>query len=148
MKEEFVTYEVSLKLKEKGFRGKCVAHYFNDEFVLNNSTNFRGVCVEDLMMSFNALCDTKDLYPNFYKCADAPTIDQVLRWLREVKGIDVLPQRGHINLDNNGKVTRYYNVNIYFERRFACTLDNDEQDYSTYEQATIAGIEYVIDNLV
>lgn len=78
----------------------------------------------------------------------APTISQVLLWLREVKGIDVLPQRGHINLDNNGKVTRYYNVNIYFERRFACTLDNDEQDYSTYEQAALAGIEYVIDNLI
>lgn len=78
----------------------------------------------------------------------APTISQVLKWLREEKKIDVLPQRGHISIDKNSKVTRYYNVNIYFERSFACTLDNDEQDYSTYEQAALSGIEYVLDNLI
>ena len=129
MKEEFVTEELAIKLLAKG----CP---LDKVYISNEGRPF----FYELPLG----------HPKWRNC-DAwyiPTIAQVLGWLREVKGIDVLPQRGHINLDNNGKVIRYYNVNIYFERRFACTLDNDEQDYSTYEKAAIAGIEYVIDNLI
>ena len=129
MKEEFVTYEIAVKLKEKGFPmpKRVIFGIYEDD------KSFRLRQVQSFFIQRKVV---------------APTISQVLKWLREVKGIDVLPQRGHINLDNNGKATRYYNVNIYFERRFACALDNDEQDYSTYEQAAISGIEYVIDNLM
>ena len=128
MKEDFVTYEIAKKLEAKGM-GNDGNYGYNDK---------GEICVPVYNLDDDQV---KDMCP-------CPQIHEVLKWLREVKGIDVLPQRGHINLDNNGKVTRYYNVNIYFERRFACTLDNDEQDYSTYEQAAIAGIEYVIDNLM
>lgn len=146
MKEEFVTYEVSLKLKEKGFREKCVAHYFNDEFVLNNSTNFRGVCVEDLMMSFNALCDTKDLYPNFYKCADAPTIDQVLRWLRKEKGL-------HIEITASAfgysyivsKTPSFGGSDIKLSKYEG---SNDGGAWDEWEECALVGIEYVLCNLI
>lgn len=142
--EDFVSFELAKKLREKGF-------YLKEPFAMYNELG-----VFHKLYSSAEFTSSYDVCFRDYYCYDdfderdfvAPTISQVLKWLREVKGIDVLPQRGHINLDNNGKVTRYYNVNIYFERRFACTLDNDEQDYSTYEQATIAGIEYVIDNLI
>ena len=129
MKEEFVTGELARKLLAKG----CpISKVYKDD-------GTRPLFYE-LSKNHSDWQDCDAWY--------VPTVAQVLRWLREVKGIDVLPQRGHINLDNNGKVTRYYNVDIFFERRFACTLDNDEQDYSTYEKAAIAGIEYVIDNLM
>ena len=129
MNEYIVSYDIAVKLKEKGFPmpKRVIFGIYEDD------KSFRLRQVQSFFIKRKVV---------------APTISQVLKWLREVKGIDVLPQRVGINLDNNGKVTRYYNVNIYFERRFACTLDNDEQDYSTYEQATIAGIEYVIDNLI
>ena len=129
MSEYIVSYDIAVKLKEKGFPmpKRVIFGLYEDD------KSFR----------------LRQVRPPFIqRKVIAPTISIVLRWLREVKGIDVLPQRGHINLDNNGKVIRYYNVNIYFERRFACTLDNDEQDYSTYEKAAIAGIEYVLDNLI
>ena len=124
---DFVSFEIAKKLKEKGY-GESWDYVYNDDGV---------ICIPCYNLTEE---DTIPMCP-------APQIHEVLKWLREVKGMDVLPQRGHINLDNKGKVTRYYNVDIYLERRFACTLDNDEQDYSTYEQAAIAGIEYVIDNL-
>lgn len=141
---EFVNYEIAKKLKEKGFIELCLAYYTNDDTLYYNYSHRAGACYRDCYLSHNFM--PKDSVSG--KFVDAPTISQVLKWLREVKGIDVLPQRGHINIDNNGKVTRYYNVNIYFERWFACTLDNDEQDYSTFEQAAIAGIEYVLDNII
>lgn len=129
MNEYIVSYDIAVKLKEKGFPmpKRVIFGIYEDD------KSFRLRQVQSFFIQRKVV---------------APTISQVLKWLREVKGIDVLPQRGHINLDNNGKATRYYNVNIYFERRFACALDNDEQDYSTYEKAAIAGIEYVIDNLI
>lgn len=129
MNEYIVSYDIAVKLKEKGYPmpKRVIFGIYEDD------KSFRLRQVQSFFIQRKVV---------------APTISQVLKWLREVKGIDVLPQRGHINLDNNGKATRYYNVNIYFERRFACALDNDEQDYSTYEQAAIAGIEYVIDNLI
>lgn len=131
---EFVNYEISKKLKEKKFNEPCYGYYHLDK----GDDSFE-VCGNGDYDFFNNI--------NYWRIG-APRIAQALKWLRVVKGIDVLPQRGHINIDNNGKVTRYYNVNIYFERRFACMLDNDEQDYSTYEQAALAGIEYVLDNLI
>lgn len=139
--EEFVTFDIAVKLREKGFTKKCLAAYIIEDYWVYN---------RDLPVSNRETFFSHNSYNNMWHkdYYDAPTISQVLKWLREVKGIDVLPQRGHINLDNNGKATRYYNVNIYFERRFACTLDNDEQDYSTYEQAAIAGVNYCLENLI
>lgn len=130
--EDFITFEIAKKLKEKGFIGNgdigCRCGFYTD------ADNY---AYDDL--------DNSELLPN--ECLRF-TISQALKWLREEKKIDVLPQRGHISIDKNSKVTRYYNVNIYFERSFACTLDNDEEDYSTYEQAVLAGIKYVLDNLI
>ena len=134
MKECFVPIEVCKKLAAKGYDGKR-----NGKYVEKIPGTEREEWDDDEMMWY----DVTDV-----KTTPRIHIYDALKWLREVKGIDILPQRGHIDLDSNGKATRYYNVNIYFERRFACTLDNDEQDYSTYEQAAIAGIEYVLDNLI
>ena len=132
---EFVTFEIAKKLKEKKFP----QHWSNDDYIVEND-------YEDVFeVGYHY---DRCFIPEHLPTIAAPTISQVLKWLREDKKIDVLPQRGHISIDKNSKVTRYYNVNIYFERSFACTLDNDEQDYSTYEQAAIAGIEYILDNLI
>ena len=63
MKEEFVTYEIAKKLKGKGFKEKCVAHYFDLDFDYN-VCQYRGVCLENLMFSFNKLCETMDKINN------------------------------------------------------------------------------------
>ena len=125
---KLIPFETAKKLADKGFDKPTLLRY-------NDNGEIPKLLPDVFEQSKN----------NFYR---APNIYEVMEWLREVKGIDVLPQRGHINIDNNGKVTRYYKVNIYFEHRFACTLDNDEQDYSTYEQSSIEGINFVLDNLI
>lgn len=149
---DLVPFEIAKKLKEKGFKEKCLAYYdIEDNVGLLYNTQYTNKILPcqyiDLLQSHNS--GEAEIQPDdSEECVDAPTISQVLKWLREEKKIDVLPQRGHISIDKNSKVTRYYNVNIYFERSFACTLDNDEQDYSTYEQAAFAGIKHILDNLI
>lgn len=104
MKEDFVSYNIAVKLKEKGFEWDCY-------------TTFDGIG---------------------YTTHFCPTIAQVLKWLRECKKI-------HFVIDMREKVW-------FFDLRCLKTgyiMDCTMLGFSdTYEQAALAGIEYVIDNLI
>lgn len=130
--EDFVSFELAKKLKEKGFpqsKDGIVAMY-----------NENGV--------FHALCATigeEYWYGDFDKYDFVcPTISQVLKWLREEKKLFVLPNIDdlgwcysiHYDLywDGSGSLVRSsYHAKSYFE---------------TYEEAALAGVEYVLDNLI
>lgn len=126
--EDFVSFELANKLKEKMFRGKCEWHYYDD---------------------------TKDSYrssvPQCYNyggnTSDAPTISQVLKWLREEKNthvdIDVYFYGWFFN------VTSFHKIDTdMYECDFLYISDITTPKYDTYEQAALAGIEYVLDNLI
>lgn len=127
MNEDFITYKLAVKLKEKGFDIPCYGYYHcngrNDSFELCGN----GVC--DFLNSKNK-----------HRIA-APTISQVLKWLREDKKI-------HIEVMFIGPTpnrVKYYITNIGGDRRF---MDVADEHYETWEQATLAGIGYVLDKLI
>lgn len=143
--EDFVSYDIAVKLKEKGFKEKCYAYYFpkGSELIFNHNP-FSGGIVEDCLYSNNSLpneCMASDF-------VDAPTISQVLKWLREEKKIFI-----EIALSPDGYQHIIY-TGLYCmatSRAYHFTFDGFyriEDNYITYEQAAIAGIEYVIDNLI
>lgn len=68
---------------------------------------------------------------------DAPTISQVLKWLREEKGIHVCIALGEFS-------DWMYDVSRIDGNMFC----KAEDDFESYEQAALAGIEYVLDNLI
>lgn len=75
-----------------------------------------------------------------------PTISQVLKWLREEKNM-------HIEMFlYNGKYSYYVEsvTQICEDDLFHECLSEDtvNEEYATYELAAIAGIEYVLDNLI
>lgn len=85
--------------------------------------------------------------PEWYLCNAwyLPTISQVLKWLREEKRlhIDVAIWKGQ------------YIAMIVFVDKPDPNIENtnetiweDESGFDSYEQAAIAGIEYVINNLI
>ena len=121
MNEDFVPKEIALKLKEKGFREKCIKHYYP------NST--------DWFISSVPECG------NYSSYVDIPTISQVLKWLRNEKKIYCLP---HFE----------QGIDMWLfciERPQAgCEFSEyiSESIYDTYEQAALASIEYVLDNLI
>lgn len=116
MEEDFVTYDLAVKLKEKGF---------------------------DL--------ETKEVYErNIIACRyedyHKPTISKVLKWLREEKKM-------HIEIFlYNGSYSYFIKsiTQICKDDLFHKCLNEDtvDEEYATYEQAVLAGIEYVIDNLI
>ena len=122
MKEDFVTYELAVKLKEKGFREKCKKHCYPNS--------------QDWFTSSMPECD------NFSNYLDIPTISQVLKWLREEKKLFVEPSLFKYGYES------YVQSTIFEEDKDYTDTWRVEGFHSTYEQAALAGIEYVIDNLI
>lgn len=117
MNEDFVTFELAVKLKEKEFNYKC--HYcYKNSIIMSH-------CSEPLNHNADAITYS------------APTISQVLKWLREEKAISVEPCATPYNC-------WYYMIKCKGKIK-ATYMDNK---YKTYEGAAIAGIEYVLDNLI
>ena len=116
--ENFVPFETAKKLKEKGFREKCYRHYYPDS--------------KDWFLSSSPECD------NYSGYLDIPTISQVLKWLREDK--DLFIQIMFID-----KSSYYYEVIDIATDKVKCSV-GDYKD--SPELAALAGVEYVVDNLI
>lgn len=115
--EDFVSFEIAKKLKEKGFKEKVIKYYGKHENIFD--------CHPPL-----------DMNDADYRCS-APTISQVLKWLREEKGIHVCIALGEFS-DWMYDVSRI-DGNMFCEA---------EDGFESYVQAALAGIEYVLDNLI
>lgn len=111
--ENFIPYELAVKLKEKGFKTENTDWYYLD----------------------GNLAQVKK-YINISPYKYAPTISQVLKWLREEKHKFVCIEFFNWEIGFGYKLVRLdYVSNI-----------TEKQRYKTYEQAALAGIEYIIDN--
>ena len=143
MKEDFVPYDIAVKLKEKGFKEKCFAYYFPDGSELCfNKNPFRGGIVEDCLYSNNSLpaeCVASDFI-------DIPTISQVLKWLRKEKKIFV---------DVNSFPTYSTKEMVAYAVDVRCNsvgysmeTVKSAKSFARWEEAAVAGIEYVLNNLI
>lgn len=135
--EDFVTFEIAKKLKEKGFRELCLAYYTNDDTLYYNYSHKAGACYKDCYLSHNLM--PEDSVSG--KFVDTPTISQVLKWLRGEKNLYCLPffEQG-------------VDLWLYAICKPACGSEFpefiSESDYDTYELAALAGINHVLDNII
>lgn len=133
MDENFVTVEIAKKLKEKGFRKPCVATYDDDGMLGYNYYQPKRIHT----VSFDdCLCTSDDLVL-------APTISQVLKWLREERNLHIV-----IDITNYGFISS--TISFKWDKSY-CENEIEHYDhkgYSTYEEAAIAEIEYTLDNLI
>lgn len=115
---EIVSFEIAKKLKEKGFNEDCCTAYntltMRIERSLTSWKDYKGVII-------------------------APTISQVLKWLREKKKL-------HISIEYG-----YEEIPVWdFEIRLIGNYGRwwTDETYSSYELAALAGVEYCLDNLI
>lgn len=123
---DFVSFKIAQKLKDKGF-------------ILEKTEIYGKFDSDGLFHS--------QLYFNYFETMDcdeiiAPTISQVLKWLRE-KGVDI-----YCTPNWHNKTDKYYVVCIVKDRIYNHGAYIDDNDFSTYEKAALAGIEYSLDNLI
>ncbi|MBR5297449.1 MAG: hypothetical protein IKU29_06250 [Parabacteroides sp.] len=123
--EDFVTFEIAKKLEEKGFNWPCYHYYRKNK--------------KDLFMIFPS-----ENWDYDEERINAPSISQARKWLIKEKKLFI-----EISMSFN----KYY-FEIYCTDSYDETYGNqinrkfNEIDYNTDEQATLAGIEYALDNLI
>lgn len=141
--EDFVPYELAKKLKEKGFREECLAYYTSEHTLYNNTiclTEDKYLCLSDI--DYEEFLKSNNEETRWENICDAPTISQVLKWLREEHQIhifvDITSVGWYPKVSIKVKLdeTRYWFSKALFESDF----------FDTYEEAALAGIKYVINN--
>lgn len=133
MTEDFVTYELAIKLKDKGYPQKTSGRYsMNDCFYYDGRLFFHG-----------GVCDVNEAYT-------APTIPQVLKWLREEKDVNVNISYMPKMIKNTGGISNdFYYPTLQKIGLFEPTVFiGEDAIYDTYEEAAIAGIDYYLNNLI
>ena len=129
---DFVTFDIAKKLKKKGFKLACIGHYEGDRFEYNTYDGY------DINISYIARSYNDD--DRFVEYTDVPVICQVLMWLREKKKLHVSIMTSMFKAGWCYEVIR-----IGDSHALVAAHSNS---YNTYEEAAIAGIEYVVDNLI
>jgi hypothetical protein len=130
--EDFVTFEIAKKLKEKGFKNNCISYYdYAGDLHYNHESN------REIYFCHNKYDNVwhKDL-------VDAPTISQVLKWLREEKKFHISTKPYHCE---DGLMW------VYEIRRIeddVIIVEVTKAGFLKEEQAALVGIEYVLNNLI
>lgn len=128
MERDFISFELAKKLKEKGYPQHHSA--FRSYFIGDDKPRIAEVG--------DVIYRTKiEVEEHLIAC---PTISQVLKWLREEKKIYV-----SIMLFMFKEGWCYEIVQIWKNPKLITTQRNS---CDTYEKAAIAGIEYVLNNLI
>jgi hypothetical protein len=129
--EYFVPYELAVKLEQKGFKQGY------------NIFGFRPIFPDETTIRF--ISDIGAYEKEYFgENISAPTISQVLKWLREEKNIhitiDLLPS-GYYAMIYIGisKKNNDFNWKDFYD---------DLNIYESYELAVLAGVEYCLDNLI
>lgn len=125
--EDFVTFEFAQKLKEKGYPLLRVIKQNGNPVIYDLPKN----------------------HPNWQDCKAyyIPTVFQVLKWLREEKEIDIVIYP--IDASTVFMGGEKYILSIYIDRKRYYKIHHDNIDkYVQWEEAALAGIEYVLDNLL
>ena len=136
MNEDFVSFDLAKKLKEKGFPQYTEKSYFVGD-------HKKRMCSVGTFLHVHT--------QNTEHLIAAPTISQVLKWLREEKCISVEPYASASGW--RVAICRAYCQDRCDAGGGTCLKEevigyNDGGAFEKYEEAAIAGIEYVIDNSI
>lgn len=130
----YVNYKIAKKLKEKGFS-------LNNEEVESIGCRF----------IFSDECTIKRIstigaYEKGYfgENIDCPTISQALKWLRQKQAIHIETAIWEDGWFSTVFVYEYYEE----ENKYCIKQVHKTKDYKSYEQASLAGIEYVLNNFI
>jgi len=128
--EDYVNYELALKLKACGFDEPC-DHYYHIK---------NGVPEDDMWFTLGSCADFNNYKRRPDDFVSVPFLWHAQKWLREVKGVDVLVwncacgygwEISKADPQSRGTTLKFYDDN---------GEDKDSGMWLTYEQALSAGI--------
>jgi len=106
MEKEFLPYDRALKLKQLGFKERCLTYYENGIAMINSVLTVDGW----------------DYNTSFLTYASRPTFSQAFRWFREEYDLLGIPTHSKYTIMSNKWVGQplYGNYNSYEETELAC----------------------------
>ena len=126
--EDYVSYEVAVLLKEKGFDGYCGQIYDNDKYLSRNLCGY--VNEEKANEFFSAL---------------APTYQMAMKWLREKRWVISIISKSFYA---DGRCTSW-TYSIWADDNLEIDGEEEwENIYGSYEEATEAALKYSLENLM
>lgn len=161
MKEDIVTYDIAVKLDEKGFNYKTTYSY-NQEQIINplviekygnlSDDGYYDLTKEGggeldwdyVYIYSNELVKTDRIYIK-RNTVSAPTIYQVGKWLRTEHKIDIIPMPLSPSTLLMGR--EKYALYLYQNGK-RILQDTKKVCFVTYEEALLNGILYIIENVI
>ena len=135
--EDFVTFEIAKKLKEKGFSlNKEDVEFIGFRFIFSDECTIKRIS--------EIAAYEKEYFGENINC---PTISQVLKWLRNNKKTvtSILPV---VFNEKENKFTQYYCTIYYATEEFVFEIHERPGTFNTYEECALDAIEYVLDNFI
>lgn len=127
---EIVSFEIAKKLKDKKFP----QHWSDDDYIVEN----------DYEDAFEVGCHYDRCFiPEHLPTIAAPTISQVLKWLRNEKQLYI----ELIYIPRIKEYNDYYLVTIQHIGDFTSAI-RIPGNFNSFEIAALVGIEYILDNLI
>jgi hypothetical protein len=123
--EDYVSFETSKLLKEKGFDQNCATYYLDGQVW----RHYHG-----------------EVIPKGKQIYAAPTQAVAMKWLREEHNLFI-----QVNIVPHTTITmeqKYYLFSIHKDRRRLRRNDVPTNYYNTYEQACEIAIKYCLENLI
>ena len=121
---EFVNFEIAKRLKNLSYNEPFFFFYRTDDQLLHHAMVSKSLVYGDYVDN---------------EVVIAPTISQVLKWLRKEKGL-------HIAIDIWGKTWGYDIIELSSGNSLHWTAYRE--DIKSYEDAALDGIKYIINNLI
>lgn len=144
--EDYVSFETAKLLKEKGFDEKCFQYYviyakWDGVPFQDYAIEFRRLYSEDepLINSKGLKCFSEER--NKHSVFSAPTLQMVIKWLREEHKIFITI--GLCTYPILNKCTWIPQVETLND-----CYPNVSKEYGTYEEACEAAIKYCLENLI
>lgn len=128
--EDYVSFETAKLLKEKGFDAECRAFYVKSK-----------ECGIELFHAKEPYNYNNNVHP----CTSAPTLQMVMKWLREVHNLVLNPVGCYVD----GKLETWEVDTYFLDCGVDATINAMEHIYGkTYEEACEAAIMYCLENLI
>ena len=134
--EDYCSYEVAKLLKEKGFDWKCLAHWYID-----TNKNF---AYSNYPQNWNDNTRVSEL--EWLSC---PTLQMACRWLRETHKLFI-----EVHIEQGKKVSYKFIIWDFYiihpNKYVGGTYDfrEEQEGFSTPEQAVEAALKYSLENLI
>lgn len=141
--EDYVSFEITKLLREKGFSENTICKYADVGGITEKwYDDYREKVVRfdwEEGYLIEPLSEPKDQYEIIGDTISAPTLQMVMKWLREIHKIHiVIYPYGDYSCDN-------YQFDVYKDNNLVVSKDDG---YITYEQACKTAIKYCLENLI